>query len=354
MPASRPSALITALRDVFRRRPDQPIQHQISIEQHADPGQPEQHSGSDRRDRSTSIPATRRSRRSRSSLDGNVACSKDLSLQDEPGAQPRRRVRRRFEAVDIVCSINTAAFNATTGAVTYANGSHPAQRPRHHWWQSAGQRRDAERLGNLQQPERLHRARSPIEHVGGPASAVNTTTGLKWVQGNVPLKLIAVNYAAGGATVSSINASFLGKTFTDTPDAGTQVFTIDFPNSGTAAAASTSSATRRRLRRRKRFRWSPVRRSAPASTGPTRFSTLARGRHLGLTPARLDARRQRCPDRSGLYRRAALGQRHDLVRRRPARHADVALTTDSAWMLWREVLCHRRGGRLPVPAARAV
>jgi len=167
-------------------------------------------------------------------VDGNVACSKDLSLQDSRELS-LAAVFAEVQAVDIVCSINTAAFNATTGAVTYPNGSHQLSARATIGGNQPGNVATPSVSGIFNNPSGFIASVANTNTVGGPASAVNTTTGLKWVQGNVQLKLIAVNYAAGGATVSSINASFLGKTFTDTPDAGTQVFTIDFPNSGTTA-----------------------------------------------------------------------------------------------------------------------
>lgn len=168
-------------------------------------------------------------------IDGVSACSRNLSVAESD----QLRLAAAFEeleAVDIVCSINTGGFNATTGAVNFANGAHtlsasgvvagPPQRT----------------ISTSNQPATFNNQSGFIaivsntnSNTGFPANAINPTTGRKWVAGSVQLKLAAVNYAAGGAKVTNINAAFLGKTFADTPDAGTQIFTIDFPNSGTGA-----------------------------------------------------------------------------------------------------------------------
>ena len=168
-------------------------------------------------------------------IDATSACSRNLSVAESE----QLRLAAAFEeleAVDIVCSINTGGFNATTGAVNFANGPHtlsasgvvagPPQRT----------------ISTSNQPATFNNQSGFVAIVsntntntGFPNNAINPTTGRKWVAGNVQLKLAAVNYAPGGATVTNINASFLGKTFTDTPDAGTQIFTVDFPNSGTGS-----------------------------------------------------------------------------------------------------------------------
>lgn len=167
-------------------------------------------------------------------LDGAVACSQNLSV-----AQAEQlRMAAAFEdvqAVDIVCSIITNAFNSTTGAVTYLNGSHTL---------TARATISGTQAGNVASPSvpLIFNNQSGFiatvtntNTAGGPASAINPTTGRKWVQGNVNLQLAAVNYTAGGATVTSLNGAFLGKTFSATPNAGTQIFTIAFPNSGATA-----------------------------------------------------------------------------------------------------------------------
>jgi hypothetical protein len=168
-------------------------------------------------------------------LDGVSACTRNLSASESEAL----RVAAAFEeveAVDIVCSINTADFNTTTGAVKFLNGAHVLSASA----TIAGP--PARTITATDQAITLNNASGFIASVtntntntGAPNSAINPTTGRKWVQGNVTLTLAAVNYTAGGATVTNVNASFLGKTFTATPAAGTQIFTVAFPNSGTGA-----------------------------------------------------------------------------------------------------------------------
>ena len=65
-----------------------------------------------------------------------------------------------------------------------------------------------------------------------PVSRVTGTSGIAWVAGSVTLRLLGVNYAPN-ATISSIGGTFLGRTFTAVaPAAGTNRFTIEFPNDG--------------------------------------------------------------------------------------------------------------------------
>ena len=169
-------------------------------------------------------------------LDGAVACSQNLSVQ-ESQQLTLASAFEGLEAVDIVCTINTAEFNSTTGAVKYLNGTKAL---------TARATIGGTQAGNVASPSvplifnnqsGFIANVSNANSVGGPASAINPTTGLKWVQGDVTLKLTAVNYAAGGATVSQLSGSFLGTAFTAvTPAAGTQVFTIVYGDSVTAAA----------------------------------------------------------------------------------------------------------------------
>jgi hypothetical protein len=168
-------------------------------------------------------------------LDGQTACSQNLSVQQSQELS-LAAVFPDVQAAEIVCSINTAAFNPATGAVTYLNGVHQL---------TAKATIGGTQPGNVATPSQaltfnnqsgFIAAVSNTNTVGGPASAINPNTGLKWVQGDVTLKLTAVNYTAGGATVSQVSGSFLGKNFTATNPTG-QVFTVEFKNSATAALA---------------------------------------------------------------------------------------------------------------------
>jgi hypothetical protein len=168
-------------------------------------------------------------------FDGVSACTRNLSAS-ESDALRMAAAFENVEAVDIVCSINTADFNTTTGAVKFLNGAHVLSAS----GTIAGP--PARTITATDQAITLNNQSGFIATVantntntGFPNSAINPTTGRKWVQGNVTLTLAAVNYTAGGATVTSASGAFLGKAFTATPAAGTQIFTVSFPNSGTGA-----------------------------------------------------------------------------------------------------------------------
>ena len=169
-------------------------------------------------------------------IDGAIACSNSMSVSESEQLRLAAAFPDRVQAAEQVCSINTAAFNTTTGAVTYPNGAHQLSVKATIGGTQPGNVSSSSQALNFQNTSGFIALVSNTNtNAGFPANAINTTTGRNWIAGNVTLKLAAVNYAGGGATVTSLNASFLGKTFTDTPDAGTQIFTIDFPNSGTGA-----------------------------------------------------------------------------------------------------------------------
>ena len=218
-------------------------------------------------------------------IDGVSACTRSLAASESQ----ELRLAAAFEevqAVDVVCSINTGEFNTTTGVAKYFNGARTLSASA----SIAGP--PARTITSSSQPITLNNQSGFIAEVtnantvSGPASAINPTTGLKWVQGNVTLKLTAVNYAGGGATVSQLSGSFLGKTFTAvTPAAGTQVFTIVFPNSNTPAnplnlvGYQTPVASAQSL---------PIITGSTLSTGSTGATTILNigtsAANLGLTP----------------------------------------------------------------------
>ena len=161
-----------------------------------------------------------------------VACSQNLSVADSEQLRMAAAFEE-IEAVDILCSINTAEFNPTNGTVKYGNGT----------YQLRARATVAGGTGNVASPSvpLIFNNQSGFiagvantNTVGGPASAINPINGLKFVQGNVTLTLTAVNYTGGGATVSQVSGQFLGRNFTATNPTG-QVFTVSFPNSGATA-----------------------------------------------------------------------------------------------------------------------
>jgi hypothetical protein len=127
-------------------------------------------------------------------------------------------------------TLNTADFDPTTGAVEYTNGTHTISARVTVTGGGSGGAAEPSRTLTFNNQSGFVAIVSNTNTVGGPASAINSTTGLRWVQGDVTLKLAAVNYSGGGATVTSVNGNFLDHSFDAEPDAGTQIFTILFEN----------------------------------------------------------------------------------------------------------------------------
>jgi hypothetical protein len=154
-----------------------------------------------------------------------VACSQNLSVA-ESEALRMAGAFENVEAVDIVCSINTAQFDATNGNVTYGNGTYSLR----------ARATVAGGTGNVASPSvpLIFNNQSGFiamvdntNNVGGPKSAINPTNGLRYIQGDVTLKLAAVNYTAGGATVTAVTGNFLGQAFSSNSPTG-QIFTFTF------------------------------------------------------------------------------------------------------------------------------
>jgi hypothetical protein len=139
-------------------------------------------------------------------IDGNVACTQNLS-----GAQSESmRIAAAFENIEDVivsCQINTAAFAAATGIANFPNGPH-----------TLSVRAIIAGGNDIATPStplifnNISGVIATITNTNGssPASAINTTTGLQWIDGNVTLTLVGVSYVPG-TTVSSVSCNIFGK-----------------------------------------------------------------------------------------------------------------------------------------------
>jgi hypothetical protein len=135
-------------------------------------------------------------------IDGNVACSQNLS-----GAQSEAlRLAAAFddlESVIVSCQINTAAFSATTGVANFANGSHTiAARAI-----IAGGTQTATPSTQLT----FNNTSGVIVTLTTGAPVINPGTGFAWIGGGVTLNVVGVSYVAG-TTISSVTCSIFGKT----------------------------------------------------------------------------------------------------------------------------------------------
>ena len=160
-------------------------------------------------------------------IDGQAACTRALSGSESEALRLAAAFPNlaSIEAVDVVCSINTAEFDPEDGSVSFLNGQHTISATA----EVAGP--PARTITSSAQPATFNNQSgfiamvSNTNTVGGPASAINPTNGLRYIQGDVTLTLAAVNYTAGGATVTSVNGNFLGQAFSNNTPTG-QIFTI--------------------------------------------------------------------------------------------------------------------------------
>jgi hypothetical protein len=141
-------------------------------------------------------------------LDNNVVCSQTLS-PSQSQALSLAAVFEEVQAVDIVCQINTAEFNAQTGAVKFTNGSHTlSARATVAGGGTGGAATPSVNLTFNNQSGIV----VTVSNSNGTdaASAVNATSGLQWIGGDVTVNVVGVSYASG-ISVSSATFTLFGK-----------------------------------------------------------------------------------------------------------------------------------------------
>jgi Big-like domain-containing protein len=171
-------------------------------------------------------------------LDGVVACSQTFSVS----RNEELRLAAVFENVQVApvaCSINTALFDAATGAVKYFNGA-----------RALSARAIVKTGTNVVTPSQS----LTFNNVSGvvltvttdngtdPKTGVNTGTGLNWVGGSVTVNAVGVSYVQGVniSTVTLDNGNtvdglfFLGKSVA-------QVITLTATTSGGSTGSKTYS-----------------------------------------------------------------------------------------------------------------
>jgi hypothetical protein len=163
-------------------------------------------------------------------IDGTVACSQNLS-----GAQSEAmRIAAAFDDIEDVivsCQVNTAKFSEATGVADFFNGGH-----------TLSVRAIIPGGSDIATPStqlifnNTSGVIATFTNTNGSdaASAINTTTGLQWISGDVTWKFTGVSYVQG-TTVSSVNCTVFGKSprnFALTNGTNTTVYDED-PWSGT-------------------------------------------------------------------------------------------------------------------------
>jgi len=172
-------------------------------------------------------------------IDGQFACGQTFAVSRSEELRLAAAFAQQ-DAPPVTCSINTAAFDATTGAVKYFNGA-----------RTVTARAVVRQGSNVVTPSQaltfnnVSGAVLTVTNSNGsdPATAVNPGQGLSWIGGSLTINVVGVSYVQG-ATLSSVTlgnfgtGSLLGKT-----SAIVVALTPTTAPSGFAGGGSSGSAT---------------------------------------------------------------------------------------------------------------
>ena len=168
-------------------------------------------------------------------VDGNVACSQAFSVsRNEELALSH--VFENVQAAPVTCSINTAAFNATTGVPTYLNGA-----------RQISARAILQGGNSVATPSttltfnNANTFVTTLTRTGTTAQAIGTAgaaAGLGFVRGGIDISVLPVIYNSG-QTLAAGNVTF-GSALCDASGEGARVAALVAPTSGSAWTASLS------------------------------------------------------------------------------------------------------------------
>jgi hypothetical protein len=180
-------------------------------------------------------------------LDGVTACSQNLSVSESQQLSLAAVFPEDVQAVDIVCSINTAEFNATTGAVKYLNGVRLI---------TAKATIGGTQPGNIATPSQsltfnnANGYAATTAFTGTTASAVNAA-GFGYRRGGVTVSILPVIYsgtlaiASGTVTYGSAACDASGNVqravAATAPAAGSSAWTGTFAQTGTPGAGNVAA-----------------------------------------------------------------------------------------------------------------
>jgi hypothetical protein len=141
-------------------------------------------------------------------LDNVVVCTQNFSATESQSL--RLAAAGLAEASDVLCQINTAEFNATTGAVKYNNGARALSARAIVQGGTSTATPSVQLTFNNQSG-----VVATVTNNNGtdPASAVNPTTGIQWIGGDVTVNVVGVSYASG-ISIASATFNLFGKTRT--------------------------------------------------------------------------------------------------------------------------------------------
>jgi Big-like domain-containing protein len=175
-------------------------------------------------------------------IDGQVACQQGFSAIQEAAARAQAALLLADDAtaslvVEIICSINTAAFNATTGVPVYLNGP----------------RLLTARVNLVGSAPVATPSTSLIfanvnfvavtTTVTGGSSANNATTGILWQTGTLSATALPVIYTAGSPTINQVTLTpsaggMIAKVLTTAPFTTTWPKGTTFVNGGSGSGST--------------------------------------------------------------------------------------------------------------------
>jgi hypothetical protein len=162
-------------------------------------------------------------------VDNKTACSQNLSVAESQQLTFAAVNPEGVQAVDIVCSINTADFNATTGAVTYQNGARQL---------TAKATIGGTQPGNVATPSQtltFNNANSFVltQALSGTTSQATSASGLLYKRGSLDVSVLPVIYNAG-QSIAVATATF-GSANCDASGNGARSRPLTAPAGGSGA-----------------------------------------------------------------------------------------------------------------------
>lgn len=170
-------------------------------------------------------------------VDGQTACSQILSVAESRQLSLAAVAPEGVEAIDVVCSINTAEFNATTGAAKYPNGIHQL---------SAKATIGGTTPGNVATPSQALTFNNAntfalTQTLTGTTAQATSAAGLLYRRGSLNVSVLPVVYGAGQA-ISVATVSF-GNALCDASSNATRSLSLSAPAAGSGAWTASFGVT---------------------------------------------------------------------------------------------------------------
>ena len=170
-------------------------------------------------------------------VDGATACSQNFSVAESRQLSLAAVAPEGVEAIDVVCSINTAEFNATTGAAKYLNGVRQL---------SARATIGGTPPGNVATPSLALTFNNAntfalTQALTGTTAQATSAAGLLYRRGSLNVSVLPVVYGAG-QTFSVATVSF-GNALCDASGNATRSLSLSAPAAGSGAWTASFGVT---------------------------------------------------------------------------------------------------------------